>query len=121
MDYMESPTTHKFEAFDEISEDQVLEYIEGIPPGKSTNDLIPPKVYRCIISKIIKPITHIVNLSLKTGIMPDMCKIAMVTPIFKTGDKEDPGNYRPISILPMLGKTLELSRKHTRGGGGRGE
>ena len=61
-----------------------------------------------MVSKIIKPFTHIVNLSLKSGIMPDICKIAMVTPIYKTGDKEDPGNYRPISILPILGKTIEF-------------
>ena len=108
MDYMDNPTEHKFEIFDEVSEDQVLGYIQHIPKDKSTNDIIPLKVYRCMVPKIIKPFTHIVNLSLKSGIMPDICKIAMVTPIYKTGDKEDPGNYRPISILPILGKTIEF-------------
>ena len=39
--------------------------------------------------------------------MPDICKVAVVTPIFKGGEFENPGNYRPISILPVLSKTIE--------------
>ena len=34
-------------------------------------------------------------------------KCAKVTPIFKKGEKVDPGNYRPISILPVLSKLFE--------------
>ena len=63
---------------------------------------------RQLLPSIIQPFTHIVNLSLKTGIMPDLCKIAVVTPIHKGGDPTDPGNYRPISILPILGKAIEF-------------
>ena len=107
MDYMGSPTELKFENFKEISENDVLNYIDSIPRDKSTNDFIPTKVFRLILPTIIEPFTHIINLSLKYGTMPDICKKAMVTPIHKTGDMEDPGNYRPISILPILGKAIE--------------
>ena len=31
----------------------------------------------------------------------------MVTPIFKSGAKENVSNYRPISILPVFSKVLE--------------
>ena len=65
MDYMDSPATNKFEVFDEVCEDQVLGYIKDIPLGKSTNDLIPSKVYRCIISKIISIIIQFNYLSFK--------------------------------------------------------
>ena len=34
-------------------------------------------------------------------------KEAKVTPLFKTGNKEDVNNYRPISILPTLSKLIE--------------
>ena len=34
-------------------------------------------------------------------------KIASVTPIYKTGDENDFGNYRPISVLPCFSKMLE--------------
>ena len=40
--------------------------------------------------------------------MPESCKRALVTPMYKgEGDKLDPGNYHPISILSLLGKCTE--------------
>ena len=38
---------------------------------------------------------------------PDSLKIAKVAPIFKSGDKGNVSNYRPISILPVFSKVLE--------------
>jgi len=32
---------------------------------------------------------------------------ASVTPVFKKGKKEDPGNYRPVSLISILGKMME--------------
>ena len=97
----------KFSNFDIISQEQILDYIKTLPTSKSTNDTIPLKIYRNIIPDMIEPITYIVNLSLQSGVMPDCCKIAKIIPIFKEGDKNDPGNYRPISLLPFLGKIIE--------------
>ena len=34
-------------------------------------------------------------------------KIAIVSPVFKTGDSADISNYRPISVLPCFSKILE--------------
>ena len=50
---------------------------------------------------------HIFSLSLNTGIFPEQLKIAKITPIFKKGEKYILGNYRPISILPVISKVLE--------------
>ena len=41
------------------------------------------------------------------GIFPDSLKIAKVTPIFKSGDKNNISNYRPIFILSVFSKVLE--------------
>ena len=37
----------------------------------------------------IKPLTHLVNFSIKNGIFPDELKIAKVVPIFKANDKQN--------------------------------
>ena len=54
-----------------------------------------------------KPLLHIFNLSLQTGIFPDKLKIARITPLFKGGENYELGNYRPISVLPYFSKILE--------------
>ena len=38
---------------------------------------------------------------------PNSLKLAKVIPIFKSGTKKLPGNYRPISILSNLNKIIE--------------
>ena len=56
---------------------------------------------------IITPLTHVLNVSLLTGIFPSEMKTANVVPIFKSGDPEIFTNYRPVSILPVFSKILE--------------
>lgn len=47
------------------------------------------------------------NLSISTGIFPNKRKVSSVVPIPKSADKHNPGNYGPISLLPVLSKLLE--------------
>ena len=54
-----------------------------------------------------KPLTVIFNQSLQTGIVPSVWKFSNVTPIYKRGDKSDLGNFRPISVVPVVAKLLE--------------
>ena len=57
---------------------------------------------------IITPcIASIINNSISSGLFPDKLKEARVLPIFKSGVKEEPENYRPISILPTISKIYE--------------
>ena len=52
-------------------------------------------------------LAYICNLSLNNSIFPDKWKKAKVTPIFKSGDKSNVSNYRPISVVPIISKIIE--------------
>ena len=71
------------------------------------HDNISTKLIKQSIEQISTPLTHILNQSMTTGIVPQNMKIAKVIPIFKSGDKDIFNNYRPISILPAFSKILE--------------
>lgn len=56
---------------------------------------------------IIPYLTCIINTSIVTGIFPTKWKHSIVVPIIKSGSANEPSNYRPISLLPVLSKTVE--------------
>lgn len=55
----------------------------------------------------IKPLTFLINSSLKQGIFPDDLKLAKVLPIYKSGSTTTLSNYRPISVLNYFSKIFE--------------
>jgi len=61
---------------------------------------------------IVDCVTHLINLSINSGVVPSEWKQAKVVPLFKSGNKDDLDNYRPISILPILSKILEKAVFH---------
>ena len=70
-------------------------------------DGISPQILNIAAPVITKSLTHIINLSIMSAIFQKNWNVQKVTPIFKKGEKEDPGNYRPISILCALSKLFE--------------
>ena len=56
---------------------------------------------------LLPSLLQMINISLHTGMFPDELKEARVFPIHKGGPSEDPSNYRPISILPIVFKVIE--------------
>ncbi len=70
-------------------------------------DKIPIKLIKLAGDAIYDSLLHIFNLVLSTGIFPDDLKLAKIIPIHKEGDKAECGNYRPISVIPIVAKILE--------------
>ena len=70
-------------------------------------DEIHPRVLRELVEEIAKLLSIIYQRSLLTGEVPEDWRLANVTPIYKKGCREDPGNYRPVSLTSVPGKIME--------------
>lgn len=92
-----------------VTEDEVLTVAYScLKSNKSAgSDNLKPGTIRSVIPYIIKPLTHISNLSFIKGIFPSRLKIGKVVPIFKKDDPHIYENYRPISFLSCLSKIIE--------------
>ena len=93
---------------DQVCEEQVHKLLNGINACKASGlDNIPAKFVTDASEIITSPLTHIINLSLSQGIMPDDLKNARVVPLHKKNSKTDVGNYRPVSVLNVISKVFE--------------
>ena len=70
-------------------------------------DEIHQRVLRELAEVIAEPFSIICQCSLLTGEVPEDWRLANVTPISKKGCREDPGNYRPVSLTSVPGKIME--------------
>ena len=71
------------------------------------SDGMHPKVLRELSEELAEPLAAIFRSSLQEGKLPHQWKSANVTPLFKKGSKNDPGNYRPVSLTSIPCKLME--------------
>ena len=90
-----------------VTEEELINIVHSAKDKKSKGyDGIDMSAKK-IIPHILTSLRHICNTSLGQGIFPDEMKIARIIPLFKSGDKQNVSNYRPISLLPQFSKILE--------------
>ncbi|GAB0207602.1 mitochondrial enolase superfamily member 1 [Grus japonensis] len=91
-----------------IQEEAVHDLLCHLDTHKSMGlDGIHLRVLRELAEELAKPLSIIYQQSWLTGEVPDDWRLANVTPIYKKGPKEDPGNYRPVSLTSVPGKVME--------------
>jgi len=86
----------------------VRDHLSNLDTHKSMGpDGMHPRLLRELADVVAAPLFIIFERSWRTGEVPEDWRRANVTPIFKKGKKEDPGNYRPVSLTPIPGKMME--------------
>ncbi|KAK4817961.1 hypothetical protein QYF61_003481 [Mycteria americana] len=91
-----------------IQEEAVSDLLCHLDTHKSMRpEGIHARVLRELVEELAKPLSIIYQQSGLTGEVPDDWRLVNVTPIYKKGQKEDLGNYRPVSLTSVPGKIME--------------
>ena len=91
-----------------ITPELVKKHVPKLKRNKSPGpDNIGSSLLLDICDYITEPLSIIFNMSLQLKQVLSDWKHANVTPIFKKGDKSDPGNYLPISLTSQICKVLK--------------
>ena len=117
-DYVQSKIPpHVYFTVPYITLQQVSKFINTLDPAKATGLYgLGPRILKMAASILAPSITSLINKSIETSTFPSNLKVAKLHPIHKNGNKSDPSNYRPISILPTISKFFEKHiNKHLMG------
>ena len=92
----------------QVTQEMVKIKLEKLNKFKSCGpDKIHPHVLKETATSISLPLSVLFNESLRVGETPDDWRKANITPIFKKGSRNDPANYRPVSLTSQVCKVLE--------------
>lgn len=84
--------------------DLLMKLDEHKAPGP---DGLHPLILKRLATYIAKPLAQLFTASLQTGSLPSDWKAAIIKAFYKSGDKHDPKNYRPVSLTSVVGKLME--------------
>ena len=111
-DYTEDPSLKSsgtFE-FNFVNASQITKKISNLKNTKALGvDNIATEVWKKGRITLSGPIARLCNVSMATGIHPELFKKAIIHPVYKGQGKDprDPASYRPVAILPAISKVLE--------------
>lgn len=109
MSSMQEVQNSKIENIPFIDIDEVKEVISSLKMKKSGGyDLICPEILKNLPDKGLETLTILYNSVINLQYFPSYWKVAEIIMIPKPGkDPEVASSYRPISLLPLIGKVFE--------------
>ena len=90
-----------------ITEMTVFRMLDTLHPTATGLDRIPAWFLRLGAPIFAAPLARLFDQSLTTGVVPHQWKTAVISPIPKTATPTQASDFRPISITPVLSRTLE--------------
>jgi len=99
---------HKNKPDIHVSTPGVEKLLASLNPNKASGpDGVTCRLLKTVAVEIAPVVAFLFNLSLLSGEIPPIWKHAFIQPAFKKGDRNQPPNYRPISLTCVLCKMLE--------------
>jgi len=97
----------------DVTEHEISTVINSLNENKSVGfDKISATILKLLFKYKPDIIVNLINMSFNESVFPEGLKLAIVTPIYKAGDINYLGNYRPISVLPIFSKVIEIAMKN---------
>ena len=96
--------------FKELNDLEIYELFQSLKNKQSYGwDSLPNFVIKKCKFEPLQPVKFIINHCIRNKHFPEEWKISRIKPLYKKSNPEDPGNYRPISLLPCLSKIAEMA------------
>lgn len=91
-----------------ITREDVIYAIKCLDVNKASGpDLVSSKLIKEGMYQLVSPLVMLFNLSLSLKKFPNLWKKSNVIAIHKKESRTNPNNYRPISLLSIIGKLME--------------
>ena len=96
--------------FKQVTVEEMGKTLQKLKTSSSTGvDWIDSNCLKVVADIIAPAMTHITNLSITTNTFPNIYKQSKIVPLKKSPELSDMScsSYRPVNLLPVLGKVLE--------------
>ena len=91
-----------------MTTNEVQQELKSLDPNKASDIYdIKPVIIKDLATFLTPTLTRLYNHAIDNNTYPHCLKNTKVIELFKKGDPTLPSNYRPISLLPILGKVFD--------------
>ena len=91
-----------------IDKNKIIEAIHDLSTHSAPGpDGMPVIVFKECAEALSEHLMILFNSFFDCHYIPDILKRAAIVPVYKSGERSNPNNYRPISLTPILMKILE--------------